>query len=373
MMMRLHTWLDNQSLIDPVERRQASIFQIFLLVWFGIAALVWLVQYIVPRSPSPSSNQTFTGLLTATSVLLWLAPGLALWQLRRGQFRRSVATAALGLLLSQAIALIPLGISGSLLLIYMIPIVFVGLLASRRLLLTVSGLIMASVIIVSILQAQNAPMIGAFTRAVTGSNALDVALLLFFFIVVILLTVLVDQFGSSLRTALRLAIEREEELDHIAGELEHLVEARTAALRSALEDVEGRAAQQAALLGEIEQQRLTIRDLSVPVIPVSDRTLVVPLVGSLDNNRIAELQAQCLQSISRTAAHTLVLDITGVPVVDVEVAQGILATVRAAGMLGARISLVGVRPEVAQAIVALGINLLDVHTYSDLQSALAAA
>jgi rsbT co-antagonist protein RsbR len=108
----------------------------------------------------------------------------------------------------------------------------------------------------------------------------------------------------------------------------------------------------------------------VPVIPVSTNTLVMPLVGALDSARLRQVQEQSLQALERTSAHTLVLEITGVSIVDSQVAQGFLMTVRSARLLGAEVMLVGVRPEVAQTIVGLGIELDDVHTFSDLQTAL---
>jgi rsbT co-antagonist protein RsbR len=106
------------------------------------------------------------------------------------------------------------------------------------------------------------------------------------------------------------------------------------------------------------------------VIPISATTLVMPLVGALDSTRLRQLQEQSLHALERTSAHTLVIDITGVPVVDTQVAQGLLMTVRAARLLGAHVVLVGIRPEVAQAIVGLGLDLSDVSTFSNLQSAL---
>jgi rsbT co-antagonist protein RsbR len=114
-----------------------------------------------------------------------------------------------------------------------------------------------------------------------------------------------------------------------------------------------------------------IRDLSVPVIPINATTLVMPLVGALDSNRLRQLQEQSLHALERTSARKLVFDITGVPIVDTQVAQGLLMTIRAARLLGAEVALVGIRPEVAQSIVGLGIDLRDVSTFSDLQSALA--
>jgi rsbT co-antagonist protein RsbR len=141
-------------------------------------------------------------------------------------------------------------------------------------------------------------------------------------------------------------------------------------LQTALNDVQARAEKQAQLLEEIEYQRATIRDLSVPVIPISATTLVMPLVGALDSNRLRQLREQCLQALAQRGARTLVLDITGVPIVGTQVAQGLLMTVRAARLLGTEVALVGIRPEVAQSIVGLGLELCDVRTFSDLQSAL---
>jgi rsbT co-antagonist protein RsbR len=96
----------------------------------------------------------------------------------------------------------------------------------------------------------------------------------------------------------------------------------------------------------------------------------MPLVGALDSARMQLFRDQALQAIERRGARTLVLDITGVPVVDSQVAQGLLGVVQAARLLGAKVTLVGIRPEVAEAIVTLGLALPGLRTYSDLQSAL---
>lgn len=152
--------------------------------------------------------------------------------------------------------------------------------------------------------------------------------------------------------------------------LEAEVATRTADLRIALGEVEVRAAEQAQLLAEIAQQREVIRDLSVPVLPISATTLVMPLVGALDSARLQQVQEQALRAIDRTTVQRLVLDITGVPLVDSQVAQGLLGVVQAARLLGTEAILVGVRPEVAQTIVGLGLTLPGLRTYADLQTAL---
>jgi rsbT co-antagonist protein RsbR len=152
--------------------------------------------------------------------------------------------------------------------------------------------------------------------------------------------------------------------------LEQRVADRTLDLQRALGEVEARAQTQAHLLAENERQRETIREMSVPVLPVMDSTLVMPLVGALDTERIHLLQEQALRAIERARARTLILDITGVPIVDSQVAQGLIMVVQSARLLGTGVLLVGIRPEVAQTIVGLGLSLEGLQTYSDLQSAL---
>lgn len=154
--------------------------------------------------------------------------------------------------------------------------------------------------------------------------------------------------------------------------LDDRVTARTADLATALHEVERRAAAQEELIRENEYQRVIIRELSVPVLPISATTLVMPLIGALDSSRLNDLQQQALNAIEQYRARRLLLDITGVPVVDSQVAQGLIRVVEAARLLGAEVVLVGIRPEVAQAVVGLGINLAGMRSYSDLRSALAA-
>lgn len=121
-------------------------------------------------------------------------------------------------------------------------------------------------------------------------------------------------------------------------------------------------------LSTIEQQRAVIRDMSVPILPLSQAAMVMPLVGALDSARLAVVQEQALQAIEETSARYLILDITGVPIIDTEVAQGLIRTVQAARLLGAEVMLTGIRPEVAQTIVGLGIHLGEIVTSSSLQN-----
>jgi rsbT co-antagonist protein RsbR len=146
------------------------------------------------------------------------------------------------------------------------------------------------------------------------------------------------------------------------------LELQVAAATAAQLEAEEAREQISAQLAQIEEQRAAIREMSVPVLPLTKTTLVMPLVGALDSARLRLLQDQALHAIGQSAARCLLLDITGVPVVDTHVAQELLKVVRAARLLGAEVVLVGIRPEVAQSIVGLGLQLGEVVTQSTLQS-----
>jgi rsbT co-antagonist protein RsbR len=82
------------------------------------------------------------------------------------------------------------------------------------------------------------------------------------------------------------------------------------------------------------------------------------------------MQSQALHAIERSDTRHLILDITGVPIIDTQVALGLTQLVQAARLLGVKVDIVGIRPEVAQAIVGLGVEVRDVRTFSNLQAAL---
>ncbi|MBO9312273.1 MAG: STAS domain-containing protein [Chloroflexus sp.] len=178
---------------------------------------------------------------------------------------------------------------------------------------------------------------------------------------------------AALREARRLREEARQSANQLAAlnaTLEAQVAQRTAALQQALRDLEQRAAEQARLLAENEQQRQVIRELSVPVLPVRTTTLVMPLIGALDTARLADMQRQALAQIEHTGARELLIDVTGVPVIDTQVAKGVIQLVEAARLMGTHVTLVGIRPEVAQTLVTLGIDLRGIRTFSTLQAAL---
>lgn len=119
-----------------------------------------------------------------------------------------------------------------------------------------------------------------------------------------------------------------------------------------------------------ERLRAAIQELSTPIIPVYNGVLVVPLIGRVDSARAQSLTEALLEAIAREQAEMVLLDITGVAVVDTSVANHLMQTARAAGLLGSQVVLVGISAEVAQTLVQLGLDLGQLVTLSNLQNGL---
>jgi GAF domain-containing protein len=117
----------------------------------------------------------------------------------------------------------------------------------------------------------------------------------------------------------------------------------------------------------------TIEALSTPVVPLMRGIILLPLVGNIDSGRSQQVLEQLLSGVQQYRAQVAIVDITGVPVVDTSVANSLLHAARAVSLLGATVVLVGIRPEVAQTMVTLGVDLASMATHSDLQSGIAYA
>ncbi len=120
----------------------------------------------------------------------------------------------------------------------------------------------------------------------------------------------------------------------------------------------------------IRAQAIAIEELSTPLIPITDEILVMPLIGVLDSNRAQQLMQTLLSGLAASRGKVVILDITGVPVVDTAVAGSLLRSAQAVRLLGAEVILTGIRPEVAQTLVAIDARLDGITTRSTLQSAI---
>lgn len=112
----------------------------------------------------------------------------------------------------------------------------------------------------------------------------------------------------------------------------------------------------------IAEQRQTIAELETPVIQVWDRILALPLIGTVDTSRAQTMSSSLLERIVETSSEIVILDITGVPVVDTAVASHLLETVSAARLLGAEVLIVGLSTRTAITLVQLGVDLGGVTT-----------
>ena len=120
----------------------------------------------------------------------------------------------------------------------------------------------------------------------------------------------------------------------------------------------------------ILQQQEDLLELSSPVSKVWDNILILPVIGTLDSQRTQVMMENLLQKIVETGCTISILDITGVPTVDTQVANHLLKTVTAARLLGAECIISGISPAIAQTIVHLGIDLSTIRTKATLQDAM---
>jgi PAS domain S-box-containing protein len=161
--------------------------------------------------------------------------------------------------------------------------------------------------------------------------------------------------------------QAEEALQKAYEEMEKRVEERTAELKREIAERE-RLQQEV-----IEAQKQALQELSTPIIPVMERIIVMPLIGSIDTLRAKDIMRALLAGIREQRAKVVILDVTGVPIVDSGVANHLNKTIQAARLKGAQTIVTGLSDAVAEAIVDLGIDWSGIETLADLQTGLLVA
>ncbi len=360
---RLRRWLLIIPYIEPLERQQATLLQLIELAKLLVAVVALPFALLATLEGSGRLALVLLIVLIGASSL----PALAL--VRSGRLAAGALFTALALtaLLSALLFGTTLAHGSVIVFGFAVPLTLAGVVAGRRALLVVLFASVAGFVAAVVLARLGAP--GAGFAIGRGDATLNN--LFNFVLVAALLAFIIDGLSSLTRAALQARRARERELEGMSVRLESAVRERTADLEIALGALEQRAAEQAELLEANARQREAIRALSVPVLPLGNSTIVLPLVGELDEERLEALSEQALSAVERYAARRLLLDITGVPLIDTYMAKSLMGTVQAARLLGAEVALVGVRPEVAQSIVGLGIDLSALAAFADLQSALA--
>jgi anti-anti-sigma regulatory factor len=354
-------WLTSIRLSDPLQQRQAGLLQTMLLII--IAACVLGLPLNIQTADEAMA------LLPLISYPLLLATSIsALALLRRGQFTASVNTITVGMALAIGVALIGAGFDRSeiILIAFCVPIAMAGLLAGRRGLILAGGVSAELVLITAVLTVIAPGLVGfAAPSPVTPIAAFGT-----FVLITGVLALFIDMFGTSLRDALTTAQQRGRELEDMQATLERTVRERTASLERALSEGEQREARLVATLADLNTSQATIRELSAPVIPVLPGVLIAPIVGAIDQGRAAVLTSNLLEKVESDHARYVIFDITGVPLLDTHAAHVLMHAATAVRLLGAQTLIVGIRPEVAQTIVTLGIDLSAITSFSNLQEAI---
>ena len=139
-----------------------------------------------------------------------------------------------------------------------------------------------------------------------------------------------------------------------------IAETRTAAYRHELEEK----------LSLIEVQRLAILELSTPIMEMWENVLCLPVVGVLDSTRAAEMMESLLRAVVEKRARFVIIDITGIQVMDTATTDHFIRMAKAVRLLGARCALTGINPTIAQTIVHMGVELGEVATHRNLRDAL---
>lgn len=123
----------------------------------------------------------------------------------------------------------------------------------------------------------------------------------------------------------------------------------------------------------IDAQERALRELSTPLVPISDRAVALPLIGTIDQRRANLIIETLLEGVSARGAEIVIVDITGVATVDTFVADALIRAARAVRLLGTQVVLTGISPEVAQTLVSLGADLSIFETRATLQDGIALA
>ncbi len=134
-------------------------------------------------------------------------------------------------------------------------------------------------------------------------------------------------------------------------------------------EIQQREAEREALQQQIiDAQRAALRELSAPLLPISNHIIVLPLVGTIDSQRAQQIMETLLEGVAAHQSTTAIIDITGIQVVDTQVANALVQTAQAVQLLGAQIVLTGIGPSMAQTLVHLGVDLSGIITRGTLQN-----
>ena len=368
MRKRWRIWLDLLPQQKLIERRQARAFQsivlgLFVIAVFGVisSALIFIIF--------PATADTFKQLLMAMGAysIMGIGSAIALHQVRHNALQRAAMIVSgsiqLMLLLGYAVVGILRENSTYGFVFFTIPLIISALLNNRKVLIINAVISIAIVALVGILE---------YSGMLKPIDMIEN-----FWVIFVTLTIgiisqalLVERFGSSLHMEIYNLLQREDEAQQLHNLLEQKVVERNQSLQQALDEIAQREHVLQQALDELQISQTIVAQLNIPVIPVLPRVLIAPLIGEMAADHAQILKNDIFAAIERVNAHTIILDITGVSLIDQVVAETIIQIAKASQLLGTQTILVGLRPEVATALVNLNLQANMVKNYLTLEKAM---
>ena len=353
-------WLGRVPVSHPFERRQALALQIALLALLGVNPPMMVFTLL---NASPGS----VAAVLLSNVVVMSLLGAALATLRRGRLQLAalISSSSIILVMGTMLPLVGLTAGGAVLVLLVMAIVLAALLLRGRSLTWLVGLSCAAIALTAALEDAGLPPVGLLPPVKNIPFAYATVTIA----TLIILALLLHSFSRALSQAIEESLSAQGELETVRAAQAATIAQQTEELRLALNEAELREQHLGAALAELQQSQATVRALSAPAIPVLPGVLIVPLIGALDAGLAEQFSANVLMAVEQRRARQVLLDITGVAMIDRAVAQQVIQLGLAVRLLGAQLWLIGVRPEVAQALVSLGVSLGDIPTSPDLESA----
>lgn len=332
---------ESRTFLENLHRRIIAL----VAQWTGIAALV---SFLVSLGFFISDPGYIALLTMGITALVAIGCGLTLL-LRNQPIWQMVLPFAASIIISEISAAVGLAEISSIGVLFLIVVVTLVTLSNQRALTLATMLICTALAVTIIIFApiSTTERISPFFHKYF--HASNIAVL------IVTVWAIVDRIRAAQLSALQIAEERAQEAE----------QARQAS-EMARQEAEQRAA---------EQQRLLelVQTLELPVLAVDDKVLLAPLVGSLDSWRANALRKQILETVVEQRAQVVIIDVTGIPMMDTEVAKALIDTAAAIRLLGAHTIVSGIRATVAQTLVSLNTSLGDITTTANLGAALALA
>ncbi|XSG74571.1 STAS domain-containing protein [Herpetosiphon llansteffanensis] len=368
MLKRWRVWVDQLPQQKLIERRQARAFQaivlgLFVIAVFGVISSVFIFLAF------PATADSFKQLLMAMAAysIMGIGSAIALHQVRHDALQRAAiivsASIQLMLLIGYAVVGILRENSTHGFVFFTIPLIISALLNNRKVLIINAAVSIAIVVTVGVLESagilQPIDMIESFWVIFVTLT-----------IGIISQALLVERFGSSLHMEIYNLLQREDEAQQLHNLLEQKVVERNQSLQQALDEIAQREHVLQQALDELQVSQTIVSQLNIPVIPVLPRVLIAPLIGEMAAEHAQSLKNDIFAAIERVHAHTIILDITGVSLIDQVVAETIIQIAKASHLLGTQTILVGLRPEVATALVNLNLQVNMVKNYLTLEKAM---